>query len=137
MNILNMNISTIAIAVSFVVGFLGYIIIRFWIIPIFKYRKLKNQVINDMTHYLNSINQEDEGESIYGEINNISKSMCKNASDLTDCFHYTLPEWYKMLLNSRGESPEDATKHVMGLSNTRNYDHAQNRLEKIRQSLKI
>ncbi len=127
----------IGVIISFLCGSFGYIILIFWVRPIWNYKKIKKMVIQDLTDYLNSINEEDEGESIYGTITHNAENLRRHSVDLTECFYGSLPAWYKILLQSRGESIEDASKHLMGLSNTRNYDHAKNRMEKIRQSLKV
>ena len=127
----------IGIGASFFIGSFGYIIVQFWVRPIFKYRKLKKLIILDVTGYINSIPPESESGGIHDQNKDGIGKMRRHSSDLTQCVNDVLPHWYKLLLNSRGEIPEDASKHLMILSNTYKYDHAQNRIEKIRRALKI
>jgi len=130
----NMMMGIIA---SFFIGSFGYIIVQFGVRPIYKYRKLKKLIIRDVTGYINSIPPEGESGGIHTQNADKVRRMRAHSADLTECINDVLPHWYKLLLNSRGEAPEDASKHLMILSNTYKYDHAQNRVEKIRRSLRI
>jgi hypothetical protein len=65
------------------------------------------------------------------------KENRQNSVELSASYNGNLPNWYKILLNSRGESPIDASKHLMILSNTSNYDHAEKHIEKIKNYLGI
>jgi len=131
-----MTLLTFAVIACFFVGSFGYVIVRFWVQPIFKYRSIRKRVIQNLADYLNSFDQEDEGENFHGVINRRAEEMRRNTLDLTECFNSSLPVWYKVLLRGRGEFPEEISKHLMALSNTRNYNHARNRMEKIRQVFK-
>ncbi|RJP82013.1 MAG: hypothetical protein C4522_04680 [Desulfobacteraceae bacterium] len=118
--------------VSFILGSFGYVIVQFWVRPIFKYRTIRKDVIQNLADYLNSFDQEDEGENFHGVVNNKAVNLRRRSSDLIDCYHNTLPKWYQVFLRGRGEFPDEIIKHLMALSNTRNYHHARNRMEKIR-----
>jgi hypothetical protein len=122
----------VAVIVSFILGSFGYVIVQFWVRPIFKYRTIRKDVIQNLADYLNSFDQEDEGENYHGVVNNKAVNLRRRSSDLIDCYHNTLPKWYQVLLRGRGELPDEIIKHLMALSNTRNYYHACNRMEKIR-----
>jgi hypothetical protein len=126
----------IAVIACLFLGAFGYVIVQFWILPIIKYRSIRKRVIQNLADYLNSFNQEDEGENFHGVINRKAEEMRRHNLDLTECFNSSLPAWYKMLLRSRGEFPEKIANHLMALSNTRDYNHARNRMEKIRQVFK-
>ena len=130
----NMMIGLVA---SFFIGSFGYVIVQFGVRPIYKYRKLKKLIIRDVTGYINSITPEGESGGIHNQNADTVQRMRVHSADLAECTDDVLPHWYKLLLNSRGEAPEEASKHLMILSNTYKYDHAQNRIEKIRRSLRI
>ena len=132
-----MNNMVISAAASFLLGAFFYILYRFWVRPIFQYRSIKKKVIQGLTSYLNSISPDEDNTPPPDTQNGKIEVMRKHAVELTDCYQMALPDWYRLLLQSRGESPENAAKHLLVLSNTRNYDHAQNRMEKIKDSLKI
>ncbi len=123
--------------ISFLVGVFGYIITQFWIRPISRYREVKHRIASDLKWYLeaqkNEIKDKIDPEQIGGRVE-IIRSHC---AELTDCFSDDLPHWYKLLLESRHESPIDASKHLLALANIRNSEHADRRLEKITNSLKI
>ena len=123
--------------ISFVLGSLGYIIIQFWIRPILGYRKIKNKVALTIKYYYNSKNNEDIGEKIKSQIKEWNKANKENSVELSASYNENLPNWYKMLLDSRGESPIDASKHLMTLSNIRNYDHMEKHMKEIKNYLKI
>ncbi len=123
--------------ISFISGALGYIIIQFWIRPILGYKKIKNKVALNIKYYNNSKNNKDIGEKIKSQMKEWSKANRQNSVELSESYNGNLPVWYKILLKSRGESPIDASKHLMTLSNTRNYDHAEKHIEEIKNYLKI
>ena len=123
--------------ISFISGSFGYIILQFWLRPILGYRKIKHKVALAIKYYYKSKNDKDIGEKIKSQMKEWSKANRQNSVELSASYNENLPNWYKMLLDSRGESPIDASKHLMILSNTSNYDHAEKHIEKIKNYLKI
>ena len=123
--------------ISFISGSFGYIILQFWIRPILGYRKIKNKVALTIKYYYKSKNDKDIGEKIKSQMKEWSKANRQNSVELSASYNENLPNWYKMLLDSRGESPIDASRHLMVLSNIRNYDHAEKHIEGIKKYLKI
>jgi hypothetical protein len=131
-----MTSMVVAVLVSFLVGSFGYVVVHFCIRPISRYRTIRKQVIQNLADYLNSFDQADEGENFHGIVDQKAAHIRSHSSDLTECYHTILPNWYQALLRGRGEYPEEISKHLMALSNTRDYYHARNRMEKIRQLFK-
>ena len=123
--------------ISFVSGFLGYIILQLWLRPILGYRKIKNKVALTIKHYYKSKHNETIGEKAELQMKDWVKANRQNSVELSESYNGNLPVWYKILLKSRGESPIDASKHLMTLSNTRNYDHAEKHVDEIKNYLKI
>jgi len=123
--------------ISFVLGSLGYIITQFWIRPILGYQKIKHKVALTIQYYYKSKNNKDIGEKVKSQMKEWGKANRQNSVELSASYNENLPNWYKMLLDSRGESPIDASKHLMILSNTSNYDHAEKHIEGIKNYLKI
>lgn len=132
-----MNMMVISAAASFLLGAFCYILFRFWVRPIFHYRSLKKKAIEGLTAYLNAISLNEESPAPVNEKNSKAEEMRHHAVALTDCWQLSLPDWYRLLLQSRGESPENAAKHLLVLANTRNYEHAQHRMEKIKKELNV
>ncbi len=123
--------------ISFISGSFGYIILQFWIRPILGYKKIKNKVALTIKYYYKSKDDKDIGEKIKSQMKEWSKANRQNSVELSASYNENLPNWYKMLLDSRGESPIDASRHLMVLSNIRNYDHAEKHIEGIKKYLKI
>ena len=123
--------------ISFVLGSLGYIILQFWIRPILGYRKIKHKVTLTIKSYYKSKNNKDISEKINLQMKDWAKANRQNSVELSASYNENLPNWYKMLLDSRGESPIDVSKHLMILSNTSNYDHMEKHMKEIKNYLKI
>ncbi|MBW1893213.1 MAG: hypothetical protein JRF40_01360 [Deltaproteobacteria bacterium] len=124
----------IAALSCFLLSAFGYVIYQFWIRPVLKYRWLKKNASVNIVSYLDTINGDYEADEAMADndaAENKIKIVRKLSGDLNDCFNEELPQWYKLLLQRREESPVDASKHMMVLSNTRDYSHARNRAEKI------
>ncbi len=122
---------------GFILGTFGYTIVQFVIRPIFNYKKIKRKLISDLNTYLNVVHNENEDPVIHERINECAKEIRQRSADLTNCYEEILPAWYRLLLKRRGESPADASKHLTVLANTKNYKHAQDRTEKIKQTLQF
>ncbi len=134
----------IAALSCFFLSAFGYVIYQFWMRPILRYRRLKKDASVNILSYLDTINGsyepveavETDAEMANNDATeNKIKIVRKLSGNLNDCFNEELPQWYKLLLQRREESPVDASKHMMVLSNTRDYSHAKNRAEKISQLL--
>lgn len=119
----------------FLLGAFGYVIFQFWMRPILKYRRLKKDASTAVASYLDTINGSNTDMLDNGAIEIKVKPIRKLSSDLSTCFHENLPQWYRLLLKRREESPIDASKHMMVLSSTREYTHARNRAKRISQLL--
>jgi hypothetical protein len=113
----------------------GYVLYRFWLRPVLRYRLLKKDARTNIASYLDTINIHDETMANQKATEKRIQAIRLLSGDLNNCFHEERPSWYKLLLQRREESPVDASKHMVVLSNTRNYSHARNRAEKISQFL--
>jgi len=118
---------------GFTVGTVGYIIFKFWVVPIREYRRLKATINEDVKYYNTAISQNMWNTKKKKRLQN----MRKNILDLSDCYDYDIPVWYKIVLNRRRESPHEAAKHLMDLVNVQDGSHAHKRLEKAGAALLI
>jgi hypothetical protein len=123
--------------ISFLLGVFGYIITQFWMRPILRYRKIKHRIASDLKWYLEAQGQEIKDKNAQKQFKAKGEIIRGYCTVLTDSFSDDLPHWYKLLLESRHESPMDASKHLMALANIRNAEHAQNRLNQITDSLNL
>lgn len=121
--------------ISFVFGALGYIVLRFWIQPIFGYRKLKRRILSDL-------GGGDPADSVERAAGSEQKGKWKTAirkhgAELTDYYTCDLPRWYRMVLQQRGENPIEAAKHLLKLPNTPRGEDAKKQVEKVKECLGI
>ncbi len=122
-------------AVGLVLGSFGFIIVKFFVLPILGYKKIKRNLVSSITDYLHTINDERSDMRIQKKIDACVDEMKQHAEGLTECHDFKIPVWYRLLLKSRSESPEIAIEHLNVLYSTRDYKRAKNRQEKILQSL--
>jgi hypothetical protein len=118
---------------GFVVGTTGYIIFKFWLLPIREYRRLKSAIKVDLKYLANSISENKRDPQRKKRLRNMRKIIL----DLSDCYDNDIPVWYKIILNRRRESPHEAAKHLMDLANIQDNSHVFNRLEKAGTALLI
>ena len=120
--------------VSFVLGATSYIIIRFWVLPIYRYRKRKQAVAATLSRYQATRGARGSDGVPFGDL---SATLRKQAAQLSDSFELEVPHWYRMLLNSRGESPAEAVRLLTKMSNTKNTDHIEKQMDRIIDALKL
>ncbi len=119
--------------VSFCIGAAGYVIIRFWILPIRRYKKVKQQISEIiMSHDFSGYNN-----NSFKLSSERAEALRKQSLALSNSYYDDLPKWYLMVLANRKESPADASKDLMTLSNTRDMEHVKNRISHLRQCLKL
>lgn len=128
----------IAATASFVAGVLGYIIARLWIRPIVRYNIAKRRLGQALNRYQSE--SEDASSSGEKDRRNNTESLRrarKHAMDLTACYSHDIPYWYRLLLDSRGESPSEASGQLTNLSKIRERGLMIGRLDKVRRSLHL
>lgn len=127
----------IAAGASFVAGLLGYIIARLWIKPIVRYNITKRKLDQELTRYLAQMNESVEADKRFAHHRGdaMLRTARRHALDLASCFNEEIPYWYRLLLDSRKESPTDASGLLTNLSKMRNGDQVKNRIERARQTM--
>ena len=58
----------------------------------------------------------------------------RNSADFAACL-FELPTWYKWWLQRKGQSPEQAVTHLIGYSNTTEYEAAEKSMKAINRAL--
>ncbi|MFP4032794.1 MAG: hypothetical protein ACLFRG_21035 [Desulfococcaceae bacterium] len=117
----------LAAGASFLAGMFGYVIVRFWAMPIARYRRAKAMTQDALDALLAADGKREMAEA---------KKACRVAADrLSELYSVDLPPWYRMVLDQRGESPVQAAKDLMTLSNTKDPDHQIVLTEAIRKSI--
>ena len=119
----------IPMAISFIAGSFGYILIQFWLKPVLKYRGVKRKI----GHALNGCENrraEENRKAAAAELRRL-------ADELNTVYSGHLPDWYQLMLKQRDENPPEAAKHLLSLAGSRHQAHAQKHLSKIRRVLKL
>ena len=128
-----MNNIIIAALIGFSLGAMGYIVFRFWLLPIGRYQRIKDQITESIRHHELKLSSENAFQ-----LSPDQSEICRKQSvSLTDAYYDDLPHWYRMVLTNRKESPDDASKSLLALSGIRNPDHARNRILNIKKSLNL
>jgi hypothetical protein len=127
----------IAAMISFVAGVIGYIMVRYWIGPILAYAKQKRLIAADLAFFSRAWEQSEDPTGHPKIVAERLASSRRHMSAMIDIYHQDLPPWYRIRLQSVGESPDEAAKALMGLNKVHNRDHAAKRLDAIRSKLRI
>ncbi len=125
----------IAAGASFVAGLLGYVIVRLWIKPIVGYNFNRRKLDHELTRYVAQMNEAvgpDETPEQQKRGEEVLKKARKYAMDLVSCYGADIPYWYRLLLDSRQESPIQASALLANLSKIRNQEQVRNRIENAR-----
>ena len=118
-----MDVSHWAAIIGIVAGAIGYWFTTFSMQPILRFLDYRNQVLRDFIYYAQVINADglnDEMQQLHRERILANR---KTSAELTAAI-LDLPSWYLSCLKSKGQSPAEAAKHLIGYSNTTDYDQA-------------
>jgi hypothetical protein len=127
----------IAAFISFIVGILGYIVVRFWALPIGRYIRVKNRFAFDLKTLLDMLQAEQLRNTENSQIQNRQASLRRYSSDLVSIYQNELPYWYQLYLENKKEQPLKAAESSMRLSNTRKLEHAFRQADEIRGFLRL
>ena len=124
----------VAAGASFIAGLLGYIIARLWIRPIVRYHITKRKLDHELIRYLTQMNESTEPDEPVAQNRNaaVLRTARQHAVELVSCFAAEIPYWYRLLLESRKESPSEASGLLTNLSKMRNSEQVKNRIERAR-----
>ena len=122
---------------SFVVGLFGYIVVRFWILPIGQYIRIKDRLAFDLKTLIDMLQDEQSYQTEKSQIQDQRLSLRRHSSDLTSTYQDKLPYWYRLYLESKNEQPLKATESSMRLSNTRKLEHAFRQADEIKSFLRL
>ena len=124
----------IAAGASFIAGLLGYIIARLWIKPIVRYNITKRKLDHELTRYLAQMNESAEPDKRVTQHRGdaMLRAARQHAVDLSSCFNEEIPYWYRLLLDSRKESPTEVPGLLTNLSKIGNREQVNNRIERAR-----
>ncbi|GAB6905502.1 conserved hypothetical protein [Desulfosarcina cetonica] len=126
----------IAAGASFVAGSLGYVIARLWVRPIVRYNITKRKLDHALKEYGSAL---DEAAAIGSKqpaaTDNSLRTARQHGMELVSCYTADLPHWYRLLLESRKESPADASGLLTNLSKIRDRGQLDHRIAEVRNRL--
>ena len=123
----------IAAGASFVAGLIGYVVARLWIKPIVRYNITKRKVIHELTRYLGPIKGNAGPEETLEKQKRsdaILRAARKQAMNLVSGYETDIPYWYRLLLDSRQESPAEALRLLTNLDRIRNREQVADRIDR-------
>lgn len=122
--------------IGVVAGALGYWISTFWMKPILTYKELKTKIAADFIYYAQVTNADNLNERMKELYEERILANRRNSSDLAACL-IELPWLYRRWLAVKGQKPENAVRHLIGYSNTTDYDEAAKLIAAIKSALGI
>ena len=102
-------------------GALGYLVVTFWVQPILRYRELKYRVTADLVFFANAMELQKQDGTLREDTLERKDSNRRCASELK-AIYSDLPLSYRLLLKTRKESPVEASKDLIGLSNSSSWE---------------
>jgi len=127
----------VAAIISFVIGLFGYIVVRFGILPIGRYIRVKSQFDSDLRALLDMLQAKQSRNTENSQIQDRQVSLRRHSSDLVSIYQDELPYWYRLYLESKKERPLEAAESSMRLSNTRKLEHAFRQADEIKGFLRL
>lgn len=129
-----MDEKLLAVLIGIIAGAMGYWITTFWMKPILQYRDLRMKVFADFIFYAQVVNADGLNDRMTALYEERITSNRRHSADLAACL-IELPSWYRWWLHRRGQSPERATSHLIGYSNTTEYEAAAKVMKAIKKAL--
>ena len=132
-----MDKAFITTLVSLISGAFGYLVLTFWMKPIILYVELRQKVISDLVYFgdVNASNDIRTGNSPE-RIREWSEANRRHSADLVALIP-ELPFWYCWYLRLKRYDLENASRHLIGLSNSKNFEYADKHIAQITSSLGI
>ena len=119
-----MNASLWAAFIGIVSGAVGYWFTTFSMQPILRYRDIRNQILKNFNYYAQVIKKDHINENFGDLYSERVLANRKTSAELTAAI-CDLPSWYLLYLKKcKGQSPTEAAKHLIGFSNTTEYEQA-------------
>ncbi|RUO29543.1 hypothetical protein [Aliidiomarina soli] len=118
-----MDVSLIVALIGIMAGAAGYWIAMFWMQPILRYRSIRNRVHSDFIYYAQVVNADGLNEDMQKMYRERILANRKASTELSAAY-LELPSWYTWWLEHHKFDPAKAAQHLIGYSNTREYDQA-------------
>lgn len=126
----------LTLALGIVAGGMSFLVVQFWMNPLLRYLSIKHEVTSDLVFYANVVNADGLNEQMQALHEERRQQNRKHGAEIRASY-YRLPGWYRWHLSRVDERPVAASKALIGLSNTKEYDLAIKYVAELRESLRI
>jgi hypothetical protein len=129
-----MDVNILTAIIGIASGAFGYWFSTFSIQPILRYLEIRSKIHRDFIYYAQVVNAEglnEEMQRLYRE----RVLANRNSSASLSAAYLELPRWYRNYLVNKGLQPDVAAKHLIGFSNTTEYDKSHDYQKAIREKL--
>ncbi|BBO66983.1 hypothetical protein DSCA_09130 [Desulfosarcina alkanivorans] len=128
----------VAAGASFLAGLLGYIIARLWIKPVARYIATRRKLDRELVRYQAAMATAGgpENRNAPSKKGDTLRKARKHAMDLVSCYGSDIPYWYRLLLDSRSESPDKASGLLANLSRIRDTETVKTRIDSARKAIR-
>jgi hypothetical protein len=131
-----LSINLITALIGILAGAVGYWFATFSVQPILRFREIRARVHSEFIFYAQVI----KADNLNGEMKELHRerirSNRKSSAELSAAY-IELPGWYRRYISWRGRRPEEAVRHLIGYSNTYDYDDAHKLEDKIKTALDL
>jgi hypothetical protein len=117
----------IAATISFGLGAFGYVLLRFFLMPIRRYSRIKSDIRAALARV-----------AMTGGASPAEKEHIRSlAVALSQCYYDDLPVYYRLLLTRRQEQPIEASRMILAFTGIKKPEQAQKRVTEILSALRI
>jgi hypothetical protein len=117
-------------------GAASYWMTEFHFAPILHFRKLRTSVHADLIFFANAIDLTGMDKEMTKRVEDRMVANRRHSAELRAVFQL-LPAWYAWLLKQKGIDVPQASKELIGLSNTMDHESASLRIHSISELLKV
>ena len=117
-------------ALSFLVGMFGYLLYRFWFVPVRRYAALKQEVGAALARFT-------AGPTLPNPAKGQGRNLRALGVRLADCYNNEMPPWFRIRLSARSEDPVEASRQMLAITGSIDPDHARKRIERAQSALKL
>lgn len=129
-----MDSKILSMIIGLIAGAFGYWFTTFHMQPILRFRNLRNQILMDFIYFAQVVKAEGLNEDMKKLYRERILANRKSSAQLYAAIQ-DLPFWYSYCLKQKGWELEKAAKHLIGYSNTTEYDDAHKKEDAIRKNL--
>jgi hypothetical protein len=117
-------------------GGAGYLMVTFWVRPILRYRDIKYEVFADLVFFANALDLQRLDGTLREDTLQRKEKNRRHAAQLA-AIYSDLPYWYKCWLRKKKEDPQEASKELVGLSNSSTWRDAEGFIKGVKEHLRL